>query len=214
MLSALVLCVMAAQATSRSLPATERMDPSPTRVSAVLVALDARPYELTSAADGVWFDINGDGTPDHLAWTQADSDLAFLAMDRNGNGIIDDGTELLSSVTDPGSHNGFAALAALSKVKTGMLTADNGGAFFQKLLLWTDRNHDGVSQPDELEPFSKYFDAVGLGYGGLNRRDGNGNLYRFSGWVLAKGTKPLRDYLQSDYQAHQKTVYDVVLAVK
>ena len=186
----------------------------PTSDSALLVAIGAEPYTLTSEPDGVWFDINGDGIPDHVAWTKAGSDVAFLALDRNGDGVINDGTELFGNAMVPGVGNGFAALEALSKVQNGILSADNAPEFFKKLLLWTDRNHDGVSQPDEIEPFSKYFVGIGLGYGGSNRRDGFGNVYRWSGFVLAKGAKPLRDYVFEDYKAHTKTIYDVRFAIR
>ena len=52
-------------------------------------------YRLTSVKNGVHFDVNADGTPERTAWTRRDSDDAFLAMDRNGNGRIDDGTRVV-----------------------------------------------------------------------------------------------------------------------
>ena len=36
-------------------------------------------FHLTSANDGVLFDIDGDGDLDRIAWTRADSDDAWLA---------------------------------------------------------------------------------------------------------------------------------------
>ena len=178
----------------------------------ILISLASQKYTLTSAEDGVWFDINADGIPDHIGWTQADEDLAFLAYDKNGNGLIDDGSELFGNHTVPGATTGFEALAKWSHVTSGMLTAENGGAYFAKLLLWTDRNHDGISQPDEIEPFSKYFDAIGLGFGRANRRDGQGNLFRWEGFVMAKSSKPLKNYEREDYPLHQKKIYDVIFA--
>jgi hypothetical protein len=40
---------------------------------------------------------------------------------------------------------------------------EEGDPFFEKLLLWVDANHDGISQAGELEPFSKYYVALSLG---------------------------------------------------
>jgi len=50
---------------------------------------DRSRLHLTSAADGVMFDFYGDGHPIKLSWTAADSGNAFLALDRNHNGKID-----------------------------------------------------------------------------------------------------------------------------
>jgi hypothetical protein len=65
----------------------------------------------------VRFDLDADGIPEQVAWTRPDSEDAFLALDRNGNGLIDDGTELFDNHTParpdlPGitTANGFEAL--------------------------------------------------------------------------------------------------------
>lgn len=48
-------------------------------------------YKLTSAEDGVLFDLNGDGIPNQISWTEPGSDVAFLARDINGDGKITSG---------------------------------------------------------------------------------------------------------------------------
>lgn len=49
---------------------------------------------LSNLADGVMFDFDADGAAEQIAWTLAGSDDAFLVIDRNGNGQIDNGREL------------------------------------------------------------------------------------------------------------------------
>ena len=123
-------------------------------------------YRLTSAANGVYFDVNADGTPERTAWTRRDSDDAFLAMDRNGNGRIDDGTELFGNYTpayanrkDVTALNGFEALAFLQGSSYGISRLDRridvGDAAFVRLLLWQDANHNGISEPEELTPLRR-----------------------------------------------------------
>ena len=48
------------------------------------------------------FDIDGDGVPEQISWTEADSDVAFLALDRDGDGRITSGKELFGNHTLPG----------------------------------------------------------------------------------------------------------------
>ena len=69
------------------------------------------------------FDLDADGSSESL--TQLANNSAFLALDRNGNGQIDDGTELFGAR----SGNGFAELAELDEDGNGILDeADSGFA--------------------------------------------------------------------------------------
>jgi hypothetical protein len=56
-------------------------------------------YKLTSASEGVLFDIDGDGIAEQVAWTEPVSDVAFLALDRDGDGRITSGRELFAKFT-------------------------------------------------------------------------------------------------------------------
>jgi hypothetical protein len=78
---------------------------------------------------------------------------AFLALDRDGNGRIDNGTELLGSSFDLRAGDGFEALALLDRPGeggNGNGLVESGDLMWSALRIWIDRNSDGVSQPDEL----------------------------------------------------------------
>ena len=147
-------------------------------------------YKLTSVDNGVRFDLNADGVPEQVAWTRRDSDDAFLALDRNGNGRIDDGTELFGNHTpvrpelpDVTTANGFEALKFVETPPYGaserneVITAAD--AVFSRLVLWRDLNHNGISEPDELQPVSDSgLEAIGTEYKNSRRVDKNGNEFR------------------------------------
>jgi len=127
----------------------------------------------TSLEAGVSFAI----TPGvaRTAWVQGDD--ALLVFDRNGNGSIDDGSELFG---EHNAANGFAALARLDASTQG--GNDNGlveagDLLFEQLQAWTDTNGDGVSQEGELHPL-KAFGIVALelsSHHEVGRHDHHGN---------------------------------------
>jgi hypothetical protein len=150
-------------------------------------------YKLTSIEDGVTFDLDGNGTLEQIAWTRADSDDAFLALDRNGNGRIDNGTELFGNYTpaytdrrQPRTPNGFEALAFLEGPDFGTsrrdATIDARDEAFGRLLLWTDINHNGISEPEELRPaHAAGVTWIGTDYKEKRRVDRFGNEFRQKG---------------------------------
>ena len=75
------------------------------------------------------FDLSASGTPDTLSFVGPGS--GFLALDRNGNGKIDDGSELFGAL----SGNGFADLAKLDADRNRWIDAND--PIFAALQVWS-----------------------------------------------------------------------------
>jgi hypothetical protein len=142
---------------------------------------------LTSVGDGVQFDLAASGVKQQIGWTARGSDDAWLARDRNGNGRIDDGLELFSDTATP---NGFLALAALDDPASGGNgdgRIDASDRDFAALLLWQDRNHDGISQSGELTTLdANGVQAIDLDYRFSGRHDRNANYLRYRAKVTSR----------------------------
>lgn len=74
-----------------------------------------------------------------------------MALDRNGNGSIDNGGELFGDqvILKDGSksESGFEALAELDDNGDGII--DNKDSAFANLRVWIDANHNGKSDSNE-----------------------------------------------------------------
>ena len=158
------------------LPPTGCTNPDP-------IIIDTRDegFHLTDVAHGVRFRFVPGQPPIQMAWTDGAFGNGFLVLDRNGNGIIDDGTELFGGLTPQpptATPNGYLALAVFDRPEFG----GNGDGFidahdavYDRLRVWVDANHNGISEPGELHTlrelgivridlkyrFSRYVDRFG-----------------------------------------------------
>lgn len=170
-------------------------------------------YRLTGVGDGVLFDLDADGTPERIAWTRSGSDDAFLAIDRNGNGRIDDGSELFGnharvylSGSDVTAANGFEVLRFFDSLANDVSRIPDGvvdlrDAVFPRLLLWRDLNHNGISEPDELtRAVDDGIVAIATDYKTIGKSDRFGNEFRQMGriaWADGEVTKVYDVWLQA-----------------
>jgi Ca2+-binding RTX toxin-like protein len=153
--------------------------------------------KLADPSSPVAFDRTGSGYLKQTDWI--DPSNAFLVMDINNNGIIDDASEMLGTYFNHGQFpTGFAALASLDSNHDGVIDARD--AAYANLRFWFDTNHNGRVDLGELKMLQQQSvssislhpvsgnpgpaatsngasTSGTLDYGVYNRFDGVGNYY-------------------------------------
>jgi hypothetical protein len=151
--------------------------------SPIVIDLGNDGIKLGAAGVGVYFDVNADGVRDHVQWVRPGGDEAFLALDRSGNGVVDNGAELFGvgtplTLEGRNAPNGFVGLAQydarqLGGNDDGVIT--EADAIWPQLRLWLDFNADGRATREEMRTLRgagitaletipkvrKYFDEAG-----------------------------------------------------
>ena len=176
----------------------------------IVIDIAGQGYELTNAQNGVKFDFFATGKPIQMSWTAGAWDGGFLALDRNGNGKIDNGMELFGNVTPQpkpaaGKANGFLALAVFDQPANGGNgdgIIDSRDAIYSKLVVWVDKNHNGISDPGELITLQQAgIQSISLKYDKNSWTDMYGNKFRYRASLMRS----------APINPAQQWVYDVIL---
>jgi hypothetical protein len=147
----------------------------------MVLDLNGDGIQTTTAQNGVSFDINNDGKVDQTAWVARGDGL--LVRDINGDGQINNGSELFGSATVLGNGktaaDGYAAMSALDTNHDGVLDAKD--AAFGQLGVWVDNNGNGITDAGELKTLTD----LGINSLSLNAtksdQSNNGNLIGLMG---------------------------------
>jgi hypothetical protein len=162
--------------------------------------------DLTGLDAPVQFDLNADGKKELTGWTAAGSADAFLVFDRNMNGNVDDGMELFGNAVrlpdGSTSMQGYEALAQLdtpAQGGNGNGQADVGDRKFWMLRLWTDANHNGVSEKNELKLLmATGIFSISLDFETGDEVDQHGNLLAFTAPAFARERGRVREIPTTD----------------
>lgn len=153
---------------------------------------------LTDAANGIYFALRGpDVGPELVSWTQWNTDDAFLVMDRNANGKIDDGTEMFGNyswqpIPPAAGPNGYLSLAIFDLNHDGLINSSD--AVWQYLRLWQDTNHNGINESWETHTLAEFgianLTVTPWATGTPGARDANGNRQAYASFYSGTGCVP------------------------
>ena len=147
--------------------------------SPIIIDMNGDGVKTTAQGKHTYFDHDGNNFAENTGWV--DSNDALLVLDRNQNGLIDDGKELFGSNTLLSSgkkaQNGFEALAEFDENGDGVI--DTADSVWSRLQLWQDKNQNGFVDEGELLSLSNtQITAIGLKYLKDDKKDENGHEHR------------------------------------
>jgi T1SS-143 domain-containing protein len=154
------------------------------RITPLVIDLDGNGVDIVSSEAGVMFDMNNNGTLDATSWVGENDGL--LAMDINGDGVINNQDELFGN--SELYSDGFANLASYDVNSDGVInTADD---VFSDLLVWQDVNQDGYSQAGELKTLTAVdITSISLGYSDTFYEAGDSLVIAEGSYTFADGSK-------------------------
>ncbi|MDG2076210.1 MAG: Calx-beta domain-containing protein [Arenicellales bacterium] len=118
----------------------------------IVLDLDGNGVELVGRDAGARFDVTGDGTTDATGWMGSGEGL--LALDVDGDGVINGMSEVFSDAFDSGYSDSLTALKSLDSNADGVIDASDER--FDEIVVWRDGDSDGVSGAAEMSSLSDH----------------------------------------------------------
>ncbi len=127
---------------------TELLIPIYRRVDPLVLDLNGDGVNTIAMSDSdAYFDFDGDGFAEKSGWI--DSSDAFLVLDKNGNGKVDDISELFGD----NNTSGFDALQEYDSNADGVI--DSSDEIYNQLQVWQDKNSDALTNEGEMMSLSE-----------------------------------------------------------
>ncbi len=140
--------------------------------------------ELTEAGKGAIFDINADGKLESTAWVKGGT--AMLVMDKNNNGLIDNGKELFGDQN--GAAHGFQELARYDSNSDGVI--DRRDPVFMALKVYQDMNSNGRFDRNELSSVDNVgIESINLDFSHIDKNISGNRLILKGSFTTKDGVK-------------------------
>lgn len=157
----------------------------------IILDLGDDDFHFSSAEEGVRFAINSRGTTVRLSWPIKPDDM-WLVHDVNQNGNVDDGSELFGNTTvlraGGFAKHGYDALQDFDRNRDGVVDAEDRG--FRRLLLWSDANRNGFSEPNELQSLEQAgVTSLSMDFRESRRTDRWGNKFKYFSTATIRGRR-------------------------
>lgn len=124
--------------------------------------LEERRYKKSKVS----FDMDGNGSRDRTGWVIKGDGM--LVIDRNGNGRVDDASEMAFLDSDNALLTGQAGLLALDTNSDGQISADDD--LFSELSVWVDANRNGVTDIGEMRLLSNHgIESISLAFASVEQ---------------------------------------------
>ena len=164
------------------------IDDDPEDVDPIIIDLNKNGITSTKLNNTIYFDHDNNNFKEASSWI--DKGDAFLALDKNNNGLIDNGNELFGNhtisntrfkYTNNKATNGYEALKTYDL--NGDNVIDSKDEIYDKLVLWKDSNQNAITDKGELIKLKDSgIVSIDLNYKNINT-DEKGNTIKQSSTI-------------------------------